>query len=165
MVAQLEGAYGIVVKSSHWPNELVAACYGSPLAISSVTTGSWDRVLRPALMSFDADADGSSEFYVASDPAALVGVGGRVMHLEDCDIVHIADGQARTFSAPPRTHSDSNAGGVSPSIGGGGGSGEDDCSPRVHAGGHPTSLRYYPVRKNASMQVADREVRSAWAGG
>lgn len=132
VVKELEGAYGVLIKSVHYPGELVATRKGSPLLIGVKTekklkvdfvdvefidadtdqnTGSLlaggmpslnhpgeslkDR-LRPsqsrAFLSED-DLPRPIEFFLASDPAAVIEHTRKVLFLEDDDIAHIYDGE------------------------------------------------------------------------
>lgn len=65
----VRGTYGLVVVSSHEPNQLIAARAGSPLVLGV----------------------GENENLVASDPSALLGYTRRVIYLEDNEITLITD--------------------------------------------------------------------------
>ena len=79
---QLDGPFGIVCKSSHFPNELVAAKSGSPLIVGT-----------------KQGAAGGCESFLASDAAALAQFSGSCTHLEDGDIVHIKAGNIHIYGA------------------------------------------------------------------
>jgi glutamine---fructose-6-phosphate transaminase (isomerizing) len=148
VVRELEGAYALLFKSVHYPNEIVATRKGSPLLIGVKTekklkvdfvdvefgalenaaeqaarTNSFQRVLTVAppmpnggasnFLSLPADSsmearlhrsqsraflseDGVPvpvEFFLASDPSAIIEHTKRVLFLEDDDIAHIYDGE------------------------------------------------------------------------
>lgn len=113
----MEGAFAIILKSIHYPNELVAARKGSPLLIGVKTEKSLkaDYVdveefasnqqispLRPNASLFRSghshaflSEDGKPqpiEFFLASDPSAIVEHTKKVVYLEDNDIAHIRNG-------------------------------------------------------------------------
>lgn len=136
VIKELEGAYGLLIKSVHYPDELVATRKGSPLLIGVKTekklkvdfvdvefvdaeteqnTGS---LLAPQGVSAvpSLTAPGNTlqdhlrhsqsraflsedntprpiEFFLASDPAAVVEHTRKVLFLEDDDIAHIYDGE------------------------------------------------------------------------
>ncbi|KAJ3031524.1 UNVERIFIED_CONTAM: glutamine--fructose-6-phosphate transaminase (isomerizing) [Siphonaria sp. JEL0065] len=114
---QLEGAFALIFKSTHYPNEMVAARRGSPLLIGVRTA----KKLKVDFVDVDNDADvlaedtlttdkaavrraksrsfmGESgdvepiEYILASDASAIIEHTKKVMYLEDDDIAHIADG-------------------------------------------------------------------------
>ena len=142
VISELEGAYGLLIKSIHYPHEVVAARKGSPLVIGVKTqrrmkvdfvdveyadehaalpaetasqnaamkkaTKSTDGLLAPTLLgapdksllhrsqsrAFMTD-DGMpmpAEFFLSSDPSAIVEHTKKVMYLEDDDIAHIHEG-------------------------------------------------------------------------
>ncbi|KAJ5510165.1 glucosamine--fructose-6-phosphate aminotransferase [Penicillium expansum] len=140
---ELEGAFGLLIKSSHYPYEIIAARKGSPLAIGIRTQGKMkvdfvdvetgDETILPAETISQNEAikkphglslssasssnilappdknilhrsqsraflsdNGLSipiEFFLSSDPAAVVEYTKKVLYLEDDDIAHIHDGQ------------------------------------------------------------------------
>ena len=144
VISELEGAYGLLIKSVHFPHEVIAARKGSPLVIgvktqkrmkvdfvdveysdegaplpaetasqnvalkkSAVTEGgsflspngllgAADKSLlhRSQSRAFMTD-DGMpmpTEFFLSSDPSAIVEHTKKVMYLEDDDIAHIHEG-------------------------------------------------------------------------
>lgn len=141
VIQELEGAYGLLVKSVHYPHEIIAARKGSPLVIGVKTPrrmkvdfvdveysdengalpaeaasqnaalkknpadfldpnnsllGAPDKSLlhRSQSRAFMTD-DGMpmpTEFFLSSDPSAIVEHTKRVMYLEDDDIAHIHEG-------------------------------------------------------------------------
>ncbi|KAK4240318.1 hypothetical protein C8A03DRAFT_31544 [Achaetomium macrosporum] len=142
VISELEGAYGLLIKSVHYPHEVIAARKGSPLVIGVKTQkrmkvdfvdveyadensplpaetasqnvalkktsgsggllspngllGAPDKSLlhRSQSRAFMTD-DGlpmPTEFFLSSDPSAIVEHTKKVMYLEDDDIAHIHEG-------------------------------------------------------------------------
>ncbi|KAK8139898.1 glucosamine-fructose-6-phosphate aminotransferase [Apiospora sp. TS-2023a] len=140
VITELEGAYGLLLKSVHYPHEVIAARKGSPLVIGVKTQkrmkvdfvdveyseegalpaeaasqnaalkktpgdflspnnnllGAPDKSLlhRSQSRAFMTD-DGMpmpAEFFLSSDPSAIVEHTKKVMYLEDDDIAHIHEG-------------------------------------------------------------------------
>jgi len=97
VLRQLQGAYALLFKSSHYPGELVAAKRGSPLLLgisegphpgeqhALVTSEGFIPVSKRAKRT-------SMEFYFSSDASAMVEHTKRVLHLEDDDVAHIFNG-------------------------------------------------------------------------
>ena len=118
VVKELQGAFAMLLTSTHYPNQVVAARRGSPLLIGVKTEkklkvdfvdvefgnnveedvhGSMEmpRLRRTASRAFLSD-DGQPqpiEYFFASDPSAVIEHTKRVLYLEDDDIAHIADGE------------------------------------------------------------------------
>lgn len=136
VIKELQGAFGLVMKSIHFPGEVIAARKGSPLvvgvktqrkmkvdfvdveyadneapltaetanqnvAIKKNTLGASlappDKSLlhRSQSRAFLTD-DGvpqPAEFFLSSDPSAIIEHTKKVLYLEDDDIAHIHDGQ------------------------------------------------------------------------
>lgn len=116
---ELQGAYGLLVKSSHYPAEVIASRKGSPLLVGvksdrklkvdfldvefqDVATGGVDSLpqsrddgLRHSQSRafFSEEGPIPTEFFVASDPAAVVRYTKKVLFLEDDDIAHICEGE------------------------------------------------------------------------
>eukprot|EP00898_Chlorokybus_atmophyticus_P009103 jgi/Chlat1/9194/Chrsp97S08465 len=83
---QLEGTYGLIFKSSYYPNEIVACKRGSPLILGV------KRSLQPYAVLCDVSLCNrytAAEFYIASDASAVVEHTKQVLVLEDDDILHI----------------------------------------------------------------------------
>ncbi|OAA49453.1 glutamine:fructose-6-phosphate amidotransferase [Metarhizium rileyi] len=141
VILELEGAYGLLIKSVHYPHEVIAARKGSPLVIgvktqrrmkvdfvdveyaddntplpaeaasqnvalkknvtdflspSNSLLGAPDKSLlhRSQSRAFMTD-DGMpmpTEFFLSSDPSAIVEHTKKVLYLEDDDIAHIHEG-------------------------------------------------------------------------
>jgi glucosamine--fructose-6-phosphate aminotransferase (isomerizing) len=142
VISELEGAYGLLIKSVHYPHQVIAARKGSPLVIGVKTqkrmkvdfvdveyadensplpaetaaqnvalkksTGSGSLLAPNGLLgaadksllhrsqsrAFMTD-DGlpmPTEFFLSSDPSAIVEHTKKVLYLEDDDIAHIHEG-------------------------------------------------------------------------
>lgn len=133
VIKELEGAFGLLMKSVHYPGEVIATRKGSPLLVgvrtqkkmkvdfvdvefpgesftpARVVSGGLpgisgmnglqlpvvDDLRRSQSRAFISD-DGlpmPTEFFLASDPSAIVEHTKRVLYLEDDDIAHIYDGE------------------------------------------------------------------------
>jgi len=131
VIKELEGAFALIFKSVHFPNEVIATRRGSPLLIGVKTAkklkvdfvdvefgpGDVEKkidevaeeaghalspsgVEAPKLRRSQSRAflseDGMPqpiEYFLASDPSAIVEHTKRVLYLEDDDIGHIAEGE------------------------------------------------------------------------
>lgn len=125
---ELEGAYGLLIKSVHYPNEIVATKKGSPLLVgvktekklkvdfvdvefndeivggadNSALGVSQNDQLRHSQSRAFLSEEGmpmATEFYLASDPAAVIEHTKKVLFLEDDDIAHIYDGELHIHRA------------------------------------------------------------------
>ncbi|TPX33697.1 glutamine---fructose-6-phosphate transaminase (isomerizing) [Synchytrium microbalum] len=128
VVKELEGAFAMILKSTHYPNEMIATRRGSPLLVGVKTAkklkvdfvdvefGGGDspdkmaeeeggllspqdpthpKIRRNQSRTFLTE-DGTAqpiEYFLASDPSAIVEHTKRVLYLEDDDIAHIKDGE------------------------------------------------------------------------
>ncbi|KAI8852695.1 hypothetical protein BC829DRAFT_440553 [Chytridium lagenaria] len=127
VIKELEGAFAMILKSTHFPHEMVATRRGSPLLIGVKTakklkvdfvdvefgTEQIDKlaeeegnILSPldpahpkirrsqsrAFLSEDGQPQ-QIEYFLASDPSAIVEHTKRVLYLEDDDIAHINEGE------------------------------------------------------------------------
>ncbi|KAI8835813.1 hypothetical protein BJ741DRAFT_607017 [Chytriomyces cf. hyalinus JEL632] len=114
VVKELEGAFAMLLKSTHFPNEMIATRRGSPLLIGvktakklkvdfvdvefgapEVTAGTDQPPVKRDQSRAFLSEDGMPqqiEYYLASDPSAIVEHTKRVLYLEDDDIAHIDDG-------------------------------------------------------------------------
>lgn len=101
VMCQLEGAYALIFKSPHYPNELVACKRGSPLllAVKEVAAGD-DEEREP----FEGEGllanhgGKAREFFLSSDASAVVEHTKKVMVIEDNEVVHIHDGVVSLFA-------------------------------------------------------------------
>ncbi|KAL5345557.1 glutamine--fructose-6-phosphate transaminase (isomerizing) [Pseudogymnoascus australis] len=137
VIKELQGAFGLLMKSIHYPHEVIAARKGSPLVIGVRTDkpmkvdfvdveyaedtplpaeqASQNAALKKSsvgnFLSAGTAADKSllrrsqsrafmtddgvplpTEFYLSSDPSAIIEHTKKVMYLEDDDIAHIHEG-------------------------------------------------------------------------
>ncbi|KAJ3227030.1 glutamine--fructose-6-phosphate transaminase (isomerizing) [Chytriomyces hyalinus] len=114
VVKELEGAFAMLLKSTHFPNEMIATRRGSPLLIGvktakklkvdfvdvefgapEVAAGTEQPPVKRDQSRAFLSEDGMPqqiEYYLASDPSAIVEHTKRVLYLEDDDIAHIDDG-------------------------------------------------------------------------
>ncbi|KZF24657.1 glucosamine-fructose-6-phosphate aminotransferase [Xylona heveae TC161] len=134
VIKELQGAFGLLLKSVHYPHEVIAARKGSPLVIGVKTEkkmkvdfvdvefseegalpaeqASHNVALKKSTGNLLAPPDKSllhrsqsraflsddgvpipTEFFLSSDPSAIVEHTKKVLYLEDDDIAHIHDGQ------------------------------------------------------------------------
>ncbi|WEW60357.1 glutamine--fructose-6-phosphate transaminase (isomerizing) [Emydomyces testavorans] len=134
VIKELQGAFGLLLKSVHYPHEVIAARKGSPLVIGVRTSkkmkvdfvdvefsedgplpaeeASQNLALKKSAAALLAPPDKSllhrsqsraflsddgvpqpAEFFLSSDPSAIVEHTKKVLYLEDDDIAHIHDGQ------------------------------------------------------------------------
>ncbi|KAJ1857317.1 glutamine--fructose-6-phosphate transaminase (isomerizing) [Coemansia sp. RSA 2703] len=114
---ELEGAYAFLIKSVHYPGEIVAARRGSPLLIgiktledlavdfvdveeitnsaaaASINDDKAPAYAKRAQSRTFARSDGTTqplEYFLASDPSAIIEHTRRVLYLEDDDMAHIS---------------------------------------------------------------------------
>ncbi|KAG4305263.1 hypothetical protein PORY_001433 [Pneumocystis oryctolagi] len=121
VVKELQGAFAFLIKSTHFPNEVIATRKGSSLLIGvkmekdintdyvdvefSDIQNSFDIINQKFSVDFgynqprtyvnDSEISVSSEFFISSDPSSLVEHTKRVLYLKDDDIAHIRDGKLR----------------------------------------------------------------------
>ncbi|KAF2084156.1 glucosamine-fructose-6-phosphate aminotransferase [Saccharata proteae CBS 121410] len=133
VIKELQGAFGLLMKSVHFPHEVVAARKGSPLVVGvrtqkkmkvdfvdvefsdadalpaetasqNVALKKSNSLLAPPDKSLlhrsqsraflsDDGAPQPTEFFLSSDPSAIVEHTKKVLYLEDDDIAHIHEGQ------------------------------------------------------------------------
>ena len=68
VLSKCEGAYGLLLKSAHYPGELVACKRGSPLLLGIKTS----TPIRQASPRNHTSFDGAFEAFIASDASAIV---------------------------------------------------------------------------------------------
>lgn len=122
---ELEGTYGLLVKSTHFPGEVCGTRKGSPLLVGVKTekklkvdfvdveffteqqtnellmATAQDNLRTSQSRAFLAD-DGIPmpvEFFLSSDPASVIQHTKKVLFLEDDDIAHIYDGELHIHRA------------------------------------------------------------------
>ncbi|EEA20819.1 glutamine--fructose-6-phosphate transaminase (isomerizing) [Talaromyces marneffei ATCC 18224] len=134
VIKELQGAFGLLMKSVHYPHEVIAARKGSPLVIGVRTSkkmkvdfvdveysedgalpaeqASQNVAIKKTAANLLAPPDKSllhrsqsraflsddgipqpAEFFLSSDPSAIVEHTKKVLYLEDDDIAHIHEGQ------------------------------------------------------------------------
>lgn len=100
VVNLLEGAYALIFKSSHYPNEMIAARKGSPL-IMGIRSKDMDHVNHVVLSNHDETVESSKghevEYFLASDQSAIIEHTKKVLFLEDGDVVHFKDGHFKFY--------------------------------------------------------------------
>ncbi|CAI5978299.1 unnamed protein product [Closterium sp. NIES-65] len=109
VMRQLEGAYALLFKSPHFPNQLVACKRGSPLLLgvkvpSDGRKSAFDIVGAEepgGVVRGGAVPTGPRELFLASDASAVVEHTKKVMVIEDNEVVHIRDGVVSLFSFEP----------------------------------------------------------------
>lgn len=108
VMRHLDGAFALIFKSVHYPNELVACKRGSPLILGiGDSTGDNNGLDEPKEKRPKLDPSlRSAEYYFASDAAAVVEHTKRVIVLEEGDVVHLREGRHGIF----HTQVDSNSG-------------------------------------------------------
>jgi glucosamine--fructose-6-phosphate aminotransferase (isomerizing) len=86
----VQGAYALVLKSPHFPNEIVGCRRGSPLVVGIKQN------------TYDVHAGVSSthpfEVFVSSDPSAIAEHTNKVVFLEDDDLVHVTANGVNFFN-------------------------------------------------------------------
>jgi glutamine---fructose-6-phosphate transaminase (isomerizing) len=133
IIKELQGAFGLLIKSVHYPHEVIAARKGSPLVVGvrtakkmkvdfvdveyneegvalpaehasqNVALKNSNSLLAPADKSLlhrsqsraflsDDGAPMPTEFFLSSDPSAIVEHTKKVLYLEDDDIAHVHEG-------------------------------------------------------------------------
>ncbi|KAG1675057.1 hypothetical protein FOA52_002716 [Chlamydomonas sp. UWO 241] len=97
VLKKLEGAYAVLVKSTHYPGELVACKRGSPM-IMGVKDHSGGLGARRNSFNRISEADDKKwrseciEVWIASDASAILEHTKRVIYLEDNDVLHLTGG-------------------------------------------------------------------------
>lgn len=128
LVEGLEGNFSFLMKSRHYPNEIIAVKKGSPLIVGLLPQGNWQPDLihlsltlknhsqsaEPESPSITSNGDvctdsiiaatpqmpnsGPAEFFLASDPSAIVRYTKRMVFLEDNDVAHIQGGRLSLYN-------------------------------------------------------------------
>ncbi|XP_073149351.1 glutamine--fructose-6-phosphate aminotransferase [isomerizing] 1 [Henckelia pumila] len=98
VMRHLEGAYALIFKSRHYPNELIACKRGSPLLLgvkeSTEKTSNGTSFNDVNYLSGNGQP---KEFFFSSDASALVEHTKKVLVIEDGEVVHLKDGGASIF--------------------------------------------------------------------
>ncbi|KAG2665232.1 hypothetical protein I3843_16G116800 [Carya illinoinensis] len=93
VMRHLEGAYALIFKSRHYPNELIACKRGSPLLLGVkelMEGGSNGSAFHDE--KFLSKNDFPKELFLSSDANALVEHTKKVLVIEDGEVVHLKDG-------------------------------------------------------------------------
>ncbi|XP_039155653.1 glutamine--fructose-6-phosphate aminotransferase [isomerizing] 2-like [Eucalyptus grandis] len=93
VMRHLEGAYALVFKSRHYPNELIACKRGSPLllGVKELT----EESSKGSLFlddKYPSQNGNPRELFLSSDANALVEHTRKVLIIEDGEVVHLKDG-------------------------------------------------------------------------
>lgn len=113
VMRQLEGAYALLFKSPHFPNQLVACKRGSPLLLGVKVSASDERKSAFEMVGGEQQQIGpggsgvssgvgtraARELFLASDASAVVEHTKKVMVIEDNEVVHIQDNGAVSLFA------------------------------------------------------------------
>ncbi|ESW11709.1 hypothetical protein PHAVU_008G053200 [Phaseolus vulgaris] len=95
VMRHLEGAYALIFKSPHYPNELIACKRGSPLLLGvkelTENKGNGSAFEDDKFLSKD---DKPKELFLSSDANAVVEHTKKVLVIEDGEVVHLKDGGA-----------------------------------------------------------------------
>ncbi|KAL7204534.1 hypothetical protein ACSBR2_017577 [Camellia fascicularis] len=95
VMRHLEGAYALIFKSRHYPNELIACKRGSPLLLG-VKEFSEEMSNGPSFHDdkFLTKNEQPKELFLSSDANAVVEHTKKVLVIEDGEVVHLKDGAA-----------------------------------------------------------------------
>ncbi|KAJ7960440.1 glutamine--fructose-6-phosphate aminotransferase [isomerizing] 2 [Quillaja saponaria] len=93
VMRHLEGAYALIFKSRHYPNELIACKRGSPLLLG-VKEATENTGNGPAFHDnkFISKNGHPKELFLSSDANAVVEHTKKVLVIEDNEVVHLKDG-------------------------------------------------------------------------
>ncbi|KAK9156549.1 hypothetical protein Scep_003123 [Stephania cephalantha] len=91
VMRHLEGAYALIFKSRHYPNELIACKRGSPLLLGVKDLNEEANRAFPDDKLLTKDGK-PKEFFFSSDAQALVEHTRKVLVIEDGEVVHLKDG-------------------------------------------------------------------------
>ncbi|XP_057524389.1 glutamine--fructose-6-phosphate aminotransferase [isomerizing] 1 isoform X2 [Amaranthus tricolor] len=92
VMRHLDGAYALIFKSRHYPNELIACKRGGPLLLG-VKELTEDENSGASFSDFKILKDGQpKELFISSDANALVEHTKKVLVIEDGEVVHLKDG-------------------------------------------------------------------------
>ncbi|XP_072996468.1 glutamine--fructose-6-phosphate aminotransferase [isomerizing] 1-like [Typha latifolia] len=92
VMRQLEGAYALIFKSPHYPNELIACKRGSTLILGvKELSGEYDGKLFHDVKALTTNGK-PKELFFSSDLCAIVEHTKNYLAIEDNEVVHIKDG-------------------------------------------------------------------------
>ncbi|KAJ7964889.1 glutamine--fructose-6-phosphate aminotransferase [isomerizing] 2 [Quillaja saponaria] len=93
VMRHLEGAYALIFKSRHYPNELIACKWGSPLLLGvkelTENTGNGPAFDDGKFISKNGHP---KELFLSSDANAVVEHTKKVLVIEDDEVIHLKDG-------------------------------------------------------------------------
>ncbi|XP_075662206.1 glutamine--fructose-6-phosphate aminotransferase [isomerizing] 1 [Castanea sativa] len=93
VMRHLEGAYALIFKSRHYPNELIACKRGSPLLLGvKDLTENMNNASAFHDEKFLSKNDHPKELFLSSDANAVVEHTKKVLVIEDGEVVHLKDG-------------------------------------------------------------------------
>ncbi|XP_027348923.1 glutamine--fructose-6-phosphate aminotransferase [isomerizing] 2 isoform X1 [Abrus precatorius] len=93
VMRHLEGAYALIFKSPHYPNELIACKRGSPLLLGvKELTENKDNGSAFEDSKFLSKDGQPKELFLSSDANAVVEHTKKVLVIEDGEVVHLKDG-------------------------------------------------------------------------
>ncbi|XP_022734343.1 glutamine--fructose-6-phosphate aminotransferase [isomerizing] 2-like [Durio zibethinus] len=93
VMRHLEGAYALIFKSPHYPNELIACKRGSPLLLGvKELSEDMGRGASFLDLKFISENGHPKEFFLSSDASAVVEHTKKVLVIEDSEVVHLKDG-------------------------------------------------------------------------
>jgi glutamine---fructose-6-phosphate transaminase (isomerizing) len=106
VAAHLEGAFALLIKSTHYPGELVACKRGSPLILGIKASPVHDSPAKLRVSAGDVGAMRSMagdalECFLASDASAFVEHTKKVVVLEDGDVLHLCKGAYGIYATSP----------------------------------------------------------------
>lgn len=104
VMAKLEGAFALLIKSTHYHGELVACKRGSPLIMGIKAAPVHFSPIKRSVSNDDRDSmgameDDALECFIASDASAFVEHTKKVVVLEDDDVLHLCRGAYGIYSA------------------------------------------------------------------
>lgn len=100
VMCQLEGAYALLIKSTHYPGEFVACKRGSPLIIGFAASSTPQPLIHQVMDSAEIGCQvNSMECWLASDASAVVEHTKKVIVMEDNDVLHVCQGGYGIFNA------------------------------------------------------------------
>ncbi|KAK6120807.1 hypothetical protein DH2020_045452 [Rehmannia glutinosa] len=98
VMRHLEGAYALIFKSRHYPNELIACRRGSPLLLGVKELNEEASIGESSNDTEFLSRNGQpKELFLSSDASALVEHTKKVLMIEDGEVVHLKDGGASIF--------------------------------------------------------------------
>jgi glucosamine--fructose-6-phosphate aminotransferase (isomerizing) len=111
VIFQLDGAFALLVKSKHFPGDIIACKRGSPLILGVRRKEQKKHSLAETLEKNpsslwnedDLSEDNMQEMFFASDASAIVEHTREVIYFEDDDVVHVHKGRMMTYKSDRET--------------------------------------------------------------